>query len=112
MKKDSYPLADKETFTLVQWILDPKVIDGALRSAIHAHGPITVGSRTLYVLEEDASGFWKVSTINTCSTSSAAKRIRGAIRTRVVEYLKKKETIKPKKWYNTLWVYLTHGDVV
>jgi len=97
-----HPLGTKENFELIQWVLDPKVIDGALRSAIHAHGPITAGSRTLRVLEQDAKGFWQVSEITTCSTSSASKRIRGAIRTRVVEYLAKKEVLTPPKqvWYN------------
>lgn len=93
-----YPLGSKENFELIQWILDPKVIDGALRSAIHAHGPITLGDRKLRIIETDVAGNEIVSEINTCSTSSASKRIRGAIRTRIVEYLKRKEK-PPKKWY-------------
>lgn len=99
-----YPLKDKETFELIQTILDPKLIDGALRSAIHAHGPITAGSRKIWVLEQNEEGFWSASEITTCSTSSAAKRIRGAIKTRVTEYLKKKESEKvTEMWYNR-WV--------
>lgn len=99
-----YPLKDKETFELIQWILDPKVIDGALRSAIHAHGPITTGSRKIKIVEEGPTGEQLVSEITTCSTSSASKRIRGAIRTRVTEYLQKKEKERAaEKWYNRLW---------
>lgn len=104
MKKSDHPLVSEEIFLLIQWILDPKVIDGALRSAIHAHGPITARSGPLYVLEKDAQGFWMISEVKTCSTSSASKRIRGAIRTRIEEYLanqSKKELDKPKKrWYS------------
>lgn len=97
-----YPLKNKEIFEVIQFILDPKVIDGALRSAIHAHGPITTGSRTFAIIEQDDQGVWSVSQIKTCSTSSAAKRIRGAIRTRVSEYIKKKNEEKTQMWYNKL----------
>ena len=97
-----HPLGSKENFELIQTALDPKVIDGALRSAIHAHGPITLGTRKMLVLEQDDKGFWTVSEMGTCSTSSASKRIRGAIRTRVVEGLKRKDEKSPKKWYNRL----------
>ena len=87
-----HPLGTKENFELIQTVLDPRIIDGALRSAIHAHGPITLGSTIFY----DKDG----TPIPTCSTSSASKRIRGAIRTRVAEYLKKKEEKQPRKWYS------------
>lgn len=104
MKKSDHPLVSEEIFLLIQWILDPKIIDGALRSALHAHGPITAKSGPLYVLEKDAQGYWIVSEIKTCSTSSASKRIRGAIRTRIEEYLaeqSKKELDKSRKpWYS------------
>ena len=100
MKKKEPPIFTKEQFEIIQWILDPKLIDGALRSAIHAHGPITLGTRKLRIIEEDARGEEIISEITTCSTSSASKRIRGAIRTRVVEYLKKKSEKPPKKWYD------------
>lgn len=92
MVKPIHPLVSKENFELVQWILDPKVIDGALRSAIHAHGPITLGNRALF--DEDGKQ------IPSCSTSSASKRIRGAVRTRIVEYLKKKSEKPLPKWYD------------
>src|SRR6266704_3608993 len=83
-KPAKYPLGTQGNFDIFQFVIDPKLIDGALRSAIHAHGPITLGTRTLYVLEQDAKGFWSIGTIKTCSTSSASKRIRGAIKTRLV----------------------------
>ena len=110
MTEKRHPLGTKENFELIQWVLDPKVIDGALRSAIHAHGPITAGSRTLYVLEQDTKGFWQITQVTTCSTSSASKRIRGAIRTRVVEYLARKEVLTPLKqvWYNRLIEYIVN----
>lgn len=98
----TYPLGTKENFEIIQWVLDPKVIDGALRSAIHAHGPITLGSQKLKILEQDDNGFWSVYDVHTCSTSSAAKRIRGAVRTRVVEYLQKKSEKPPKVWYTRI----------
>jgi hypothetical protein len=95
-----------ETFKLIQWILDPKVIDGALRSAIHAHGMISTKSGPIRVIEKDASGNDIEFTVSTCSTSSASKRIRGAVRTRIEEYLAneaKKTVDKPKKkWYSSI----------
>ena len=98
-----HPLGTKENFELIQWLLDPKVIDGALRSSIHAHGMISTGSRKVFLLEEGADGFWVVSESTTCSTGSAAKRIRGAMKTRAVEYLSKKRLAQPPKpWYNIL----------
>jgi|ERR1700694_1741996 len=102
MKKEP-PVLTKEQFEVIQWVLDPKVIDGALRSAIHAHGPISLGTRKLRVIELDVNGNEMISEITTCSTSSASKRIRGAIRTRVVEYLKKKSEKPPKMWYRK-WI--------
>lgn len=92
MAKQVHPLVTKENFEIFQWALDPKVIDGALRSAIHAHGPITLGGVALY----DADG----DLVRTCSTSSAAKRIRGAVRTRMIEYFKKKSLTPRLRWYN------------
>lgn len=103
MSNVKHPLGSKENFELIQWALDPKVIDGALRSAIHAHGPITLGNRILHIVEQDDHGEWHYYQLKTCSTSSASKRIRGAIRTRIVEYLKKKDEKPPKKWYNRFW---------
>ena len=104
MSEKRHPLGTKENFELIQTILNPKVIDGALRSAIHAHGQITSGSRILRLIEKDAKGNDIVTEIVTCSTSSASKRIRGAIRTKVVEYLaeqERKKTPPPKEvWYN------------
>lgn len=104
MKQEDHPLVSKEIFELVQWILDPKVIDGALRSAIHAHGMIATKSGPIRIVEQDANGNDIVFSVSTCSTSSAAKRIRGAVRTRIEEYLatkSKKELDKPKpKWYS------------
>ena len=102
MSNTRHPLGSKENFELIQWALDPKVIDGALRSAIHAHGPITLGNRTLHIIEQDERGEWHYYQMKTCSTSSASKRIRGAIRTRIVEYLKKKDEKPRKMWYNRL----------
>lgn len=101
MKQPLHPLVTQDNFELVQWILDPKVIDGALRSAIHAHGPITLGSRIFY----DADG----TPIRTCSTSSASKRIRGAVRTRIVEYLKKKSEKPRPMWYDRIVRFGTLG---
>jgi hypothetical protein len=93
-----------EVFKLIQWILDPKVIDGALRSAIHAHGMISSKSGPIRIIEKDAKGNDVEFTVSTCSTSSASKRIRGAVRTRIEEYLAneaKKVVDKPKpKWYS------------
>lgn len=100
MAKPLHPLGTKDNFEMVQWILDPKVIDGALRSAIHAHGPITLGNHPFHVIEQDEHGEWHYSVIRTCSTSSASKRIRGAVRTRIVEYLKKKSETPLPKWYD------------
>lgn len=91
MNKEKYPLVNKEIFELVQWILDPKVIDGALRSAIHAHGWIRTGTGPVRVLETNAKGEDIIIEISTCSTSSASKRIRGAVRTRIEEYLAEKQ---------------------
>lgn len=104
-----YPLKNKEIFEMIQFILDPKVIDGALRSAIHAHGPITSGSRTFAIIEQDAQGNWSVSQVKTCSTSSASKRIRGAIRTRISEYLKKKSEEQSYPWYNRWTIRFKKG---
>jgi hypothetical protein len=102
--KNRHAPVSPEVFELIQWILDPKVIDGALRSAIHAHGFITTKSGPIRVIEKDASGNDVEFTVPTCSTSSASKRIRGAVRTRIEEYLSnkaKKELDKPKpRWYS------------
>jgi hypothetical protein len=49
---------------LVKYMLDPKAIDGAIRSTIHAHGPITFQY-----------------------SFSTTKRIRGAMKTRLREYM-------------------------
>lgn len=100
-----YPLVNKDIFKVVQIVLDPKVIDGALRSAIQTHGMISIGPRTIRLVEVDAKGNDIVSSVVTCGTSSASKRIRGAIKTRVVEYLEaetKKQLLTPPKrvWYN------------
>ena len=106
--EEKYPLVNKDIFKVIQVVLDPKVIDGALRSAIHAHNMISLGPRTIRLLERDAKGSEVVSEIVTCSTSSASKRIRGAIRTRVVEYLAAEQkrqqalTATKKVWYNRL----------
>ena len=98
---ERHPLGTKENFELLQWLLDPKIIDGALRSAIHAHGFISTGSRKVFLLEEGVDGFWVISESTTCSTSSAAKRIRGAMKTRAAEYLSKKSLAQTNKsWYN------------
>ena len=110
--EDRYPLVNKDIFKVIQVVLDPKVIDGALRSAIHAHNMISLGPRTIRLLEKDTKGNDILSEIVTCSTSSASKRIRGAIRTRVVEYLeaetRRQQTLTPPKkvWYNRLRRYM------
>jgi hypothetical protein len=106
--EERYPLVNKDIFKVIQVVLDPKVIDGALRSAIHAHNMISLGPRTIRLIEKDAKGNDLVSEIVTCSTGSASKRIRGAIRTRVIEYLeaeqKRQQALTPTKqvWYNRL----------
>jgi hypothetical protein len=104
VSEKQHPLVSKEIFELTQFILEPKVIDGALRSAIHAHGMIASTTGTIRIVEKDAKGNDTVFTVSTCSTSSASKRIRGAVRTRIEEYLAykaKKELDKPKpKWYS------------
>jgi len=105
VREKERPVVSEEAFELIQWMLDPKVIDGALRSAIHTHGPIMSKAGPIRVVEKDVKGNDIISTISTCSTSSASKRIRGAVRTRAEEYLtnmaKKVVIDKPTpKWYS------------
>lgn len=84
---DEKPLMTKEIFELVQWMLDPKAIDGAIKSAVHAHGPIAMSAGNKMKV---ISSTGEVEEIGTCGTFSAAKRIRGAMKTRAVEYLRQK----------------------
>lgn len=112
-------LKSDEVFHLVQWMLDPKAIDGAIRSAIHAHGPVTFNAtpiqtilpiyplfvphptlkniirlwlgRTVPHSDCDRIERFERGTLGTCGSSSAAKRIRGAMKTRVEEYFRTKE---------------------
>ena len=97
-------LLTKENFDLVQFILTPKVIYGALRSAAHAHGPIPVhcaecghtaliglSDNKIQVLVPQDDGTNKIQTLELCGAASAAKRIRGALKTRVEEYLERLE---------------------
>lgn len=41
----------------------------------------------LLVLSKDRDGFWQVAPVQVCGAPSAAKRIRGALKTRLEEYL-------------------------
>lgn len=123
-------LSSEEVFQLVMWMLDPKAIDGAVRSAIHAHGPITFGGQkiiTVAPVAHQTSTYPKLTIrnavrgllglpipikdcisvatpnffrneITTCGSSSASKRIRGALKTRVDEYFKNRQNmITPPK---------------
>lgn len=118
-----YPdLESDEVFEFVMWMLDPKAIDGALKSAIHAHGPINYNSNPLHLYVDEDVRVPELSWANLirqlrgqelktygiargrskfqgmCGSSSAAKRIRGALKTRAQEYFQnnfspKEETV-------------------
>ena len=102
-----YPMP-KEFFDFMVWMLDPKAIDGALKSCIHAHGPIVVNNKKYYPADEinrlfvDLAGQLGLSQddmeymlfskyIGTSTSTSASKRIRGAMKTRAAEYFEKKK---------------------
>jgi hypothetical protein len=91
---EDHSLPSKEVFEAIQFILTPKVILGALRSAIHAHGPVPgmgigLTDNKLLVVSKDKEGNWIINEMDICGAPSAAKRIRGALKTRVEEYFRR-----------------------
>ena len=88
-------------FEIVQWLLDPKIIEGALRSAIHAHGPIAVSKggapNKIKICSTDEFGNHESVEQIICTTSSAAKRIRGSMKTRLAEWVAEHPPQPPKK---------------
>lgn len=99
-KEQLHRLKSLEIFKVVQFLLAPKNIHGALKSAIHAHGPIPVScpecghmglfgltNNELLVLSKDKEGNWIVAPVAVCGAASASKRIRGALKTRLEEWL-------------------------